>query len=140
VSQVFFDSMLWAYLLEAHPEFGRPVRSALETVQARGHRLVTSAFAIGEVLVAPVAKADRARIDRANGFFNARVTVLEFRRTTVMRFAEIRARHRVSASDAVNLACAAEAGVDLFLTNDKRLQGKIVPGIQFISSLENAPL
>jgi hypothetical protein len=31
---------------------------------------------------------------------------------------------------------AAEAGTDLFLTNDKRLLGKIVPGIQFIASLD----
>ena len=28
------------------------------------------------------------------------------------------------------------AGTDLFLTNDKRLVGKIVPGIQFIASLD----
>jgi hypothetical protein len=34
------------------------------------------------------------------------------------------------------LACAAQAGTDLFLTNDKNLLGKNVPGIQFIASLE----
>jgi hypothetical protein len=34
------------------------------------------------------------------------------------------------------LACAAQAKVDLFLTNDKRLLGKFVAGIQFIATLE----
>ena len=29
---------------------------------------------------------------------------------------------------------------DLFITNDRRLQGKTVPGIQFITALDQAPL
>jgi len=32
--------------------------------------------------------------------------------------------------------CSTQAGTDLFLTNDKRLVGKIVPGIQFIAALD----
>jgi predicted nucleic acid-binding protein len=39
-------------------------------------------------------------------------------------------------ADAIHLACAAQAGTDLFLTNDKRLVGKFVPGIQFIAGLD----
>jgi hypothetical protein len=35
------------------------------------------------------------------------------------------------------LACAAEAGVDLFLTNDRRLKGRSIPGIQFLAGLDN---
>jgi hypothetical protein len=34
------------------------------------------------------------------------------------------------------LASAAQAGTDLFPTNDKNLVGKIVPGIQFIAPLD----
>ena len=37
----------------------------------------------------------------------------------------------------IHLACAATAGTDLFLTNDHKLVGKIVPGIQFIAGLES---
>jgi len=36
----------------------------------------------------------------------------------------------------IHLASAAQAGTDLFLTNDKSLVGKIVPGIQFIAMLD----
>jgi hypothetical protein len=37
----------------------------------------------------------------------------------------------------MNLACAASARVDLFLTGDKQLMKLNVPGIQFIADFEN---
>jgi predicted nucleic acid-binding protein len=40
--------------------------------------------------------------------------------------------------DAIQLACAAQANVDLFITNDDRLSHKVVPGIQFVTSLDKA--
>ena len=49
---------------------------------------------------------------------------------------ETRGSTAVTSPDAIHLACAASAGTDLFLTNDKNLVGKISPGIQFIASLE----
>jgi hypothetical protein len=39
-------------------------------------------------------------------------------------------------ADSIHLASAAQAGTDLFPTNDKNLVGKIVPGIQFIAPLD----
>jgi predicted nucleic acid-binding protein len=55
---------------------------------------------------------------------------------TADHYAQIRGTLGVPPADAIHLASAAQAGTDLFLTNDKRLVGKIVPGIQFIGSLE----
>jgi predicted nucleic acid-binding protein len=52
----------------------------------------------------------------------------------------IRATIGVSSADAIHLACAAAANTDLFLTNDKNLVGKVIPGIQFIASLETPVL
>jgi predicted nucleic acid-binding protein len=42
----------------------------------------------------------------------------------------------VPPGDAIHLASAAQAGTELFLTNDKNLIGKVVPGIHFIASLD----
>lgn len=42
--------------------------------------------------------------------------------------------------DPLKFACAASARVDLFITNDSRLSGKIIDGIQFIVPLDRAPL
>ncbi len=55
-------------------------------------------------------------------------------------YARLRCDRSIRAPDAIQLACAAAAGVDLFITNDAHLQAKHVEGIQFIVSLERAPL
>jgi hypothetical protein len=49
----------------------------------------------------------------------------------------IRAQPVVSPVDSIHLACAAQARIDLFLTNDAALVGKIIPGIQFIAGLNS---
>jgi uncharacterized protein len=55
-------------------------------------------------------------------------------------YAAIRAHRAVKAPDAIQLACAASGGVDLFITNDDRLSRKHVPGVKFITSLTRAYL
>ena len=52
-------------------------------------------------------------------------------------YSKIRAGLGVSPADAIHLACAAQEGVDLFLTNDRRLVGQIVAGIQFIAGIDS---
>ena len=42
--------------------------------------------------------------------------------------------------DAIQLACAAAAEVDLFITNDSRLNRRNIPGVKFISGLNEAPI
>jgi hypothetical protein len=46
----------------------------------------------------------------------------------------------IKGPDAIQLACASEARGDSFVTNDRRLQGKQVDGIQFIVALGNVPI
>lgn len=57
-----------------------------------------------------------------------------------MAYARIRSDRSIKPPDAIQLACASAAEVDLFITNDDRLSQKSVPGIQFLSSLHKAPL
>jgi predicted nucleic acid-binding protein len=54
-------------------------------------------------------------------------------------YARLRCERSFRAPDAIQLACAAGARVDLFITNDTRLQGKHVDGIQSIVPLEHTP-
>jgi predicted nucleic acid-binding protein len=63
--------------------------------------------------------------------------VVPFTLEAAERYAQIRGTMGLSAADAIHLSCAAQAGTDLFLTNDKGLVGKFVPGIQFIVSLDS---
>jgi len=55
---------------------------------------------------------------------------------TAEHYADIRAGNRVSPADAIHLASAAEADVNLFLTHDHRLRGLVIPGIHFIAGMD----
>src|SRR5439155_20387518 len=54
-------------------------------------------------------------------------------------YARLRRDRSLRAPDAIQLACAATAGVDLFITNDTRLHSTKVAGIQFIVPLDRVP-
>ena len=58
-------------------------------------------------------------------------------RAVMERYAEIRGNRSVSPADAIHLACAAESGTDLFLTNDRRLHRLAIPAIQFIAGIDS---
>jgi predicted nucleic acid-binding protein len=70
----------------------------------------------------------------------ASALVVGFDRVAARRLAEIRAQGQIRSADAMQLACAAQIGTDLFITSDDRLSHHSVPGIQFIASLAAAPL
>ena len=107
----------------------------------RGDRLFTSALAVGEVLVKP---AEMGRGDLTQlylSFFRgAAITVIPFDLDASVRYAAIRRDRTITPPDAIHLACAAAAGIDLFVTNDDRLSRKLVPGISFLCSLDRVPL
>jgi len=64
--------------------------------------------------------------------------LLAFDRAAARRYAEIRRNRSIRPPDAIQLACAALVGVDLFITNDDRLSGLTIPGIQFLVPLDRA--
>jgi predicted nucleic acid-binding protein len=141
LANIFWDSNLFIYLFEAHPKFGEPVRDLRRKMRTRGDRLFTSCLTVGEILVKPVSLNQKEISDRYSGFFSrAGITVLPFDLQAALRYAQIRQGRAITRSDAMQLAVAAAAGIDLFITNDARLSRAIVPGIDFISSLDRAPV
>ena len=53
MNRVYWDSMLFIYLLEANPVFGERVQRMHEAMLRRGDMLCTSVFTVGEVLTGP---------------------------------------------------------------------------------------
>jgi predicted nucleic acid-binding protein len=106
----------------------------------RGDQLLTSALTLGEVLVKPLALNDLELSRIYDGMISKAAVVLPFDGKAARRYAAIRNDRSVKAPDAIQLACASEAGTDLFVTNDRRLQGKRVEGIQFIVALDQVPI
>src|SRR5690349_12877229 len=138
MSLIYWDTMLFVYLLEEHPVHAERVQRILTKMQQRNDALCTSSFALGETLVGPYKKGNRDTAARIREAFRPPfVRVLPFTSEAADQYARIRAEIGVSAAVAIHLACAAQAGVDLFLTNDRRLAGQIVPGIQFIAGLDS---
>ena len=139
MSRVFFDTNLFIYLLEEAGARSVRVRAILERMSQRKDELLTSTLTLGEVLVKPLAAGDYAWTDRyEKALTTPGVSMLPFDRASARIYAQLRTDKTLKAPDAIQLACAAAATCDLFITNDDRLSRRIVPGIQFIASMEAA--
>jgi uncharacterized protein len=136
MSLIFWDTMLFVYLIEERPGLSGRVTEIRERMLARKDRLCTSALTLGELLAAPYSRND---LKLANAYRTAlsrpHVETIPFTDETAEHFGRIRADRAISPADAIQLACAAQASADLFLTNDRRLARKTIPGIQFIADL-----
>jgi len=136
VSLIFWDTMIFVYWTEQHPEFGKRVDNIRQRMWDRKDQLSTSTLTIGELLSAPYAKGDLELARRYKELLTRPfVQTIPFTEETAEHFARIRVDRSIASADAIQLACAAQARVDLFLTNDRRLARKTVPGIQFIADL-----
>lgn len=139
MSRIFWDSNLFIYLLEDCPEFSQAVVDLRQKMLKRGDQLLTSTLTLAEVLVKPSALGDLDLCQLYEDILGQAALLLPFDFKAARRYAAIRNNGSVKAPDAIQLACASEAGVDLFVTNDRRLQGKKVEGIQFIVALDQVP-
>lgn len=139
MSRIFFDTNLFIYLLEDIGEKGERVSRLLERIILRRDELVTSAFTLGEVLVKPLQAGDLAWADRYEKLLSTPgMSVLPFDKGAARIYAQLRRDKTLKPPDAIQLACAGAARCDLFVTNDNSLREKIVPGVQFIASLDQA--
>jgi predicted nucleic acid-binding protein len=138
MTRVFWDTNLFVYLLEGGESAAR-VKQVRARMLERGDQLLTSALTLGELLVKPLEKGDAALRDH-DAAMRQVATILPFDAECAGRYAAIRADRSIKAPDAIQLACAGAAGVDLFITNDDRLSQKHVRDVKFITSLERAYL
>jgi predicted nucleic acid-binding protein len=139
VSRIFWDTNLFIYLLEGTAESAR-VRALRETMLRRGDELCTSSLTLGEVLVKPLEVGDTELARRFEDAIARSARVIPFDSAAARTFARLRADYALKPPDAIQLACAAQVETDLFITSDERLSQRVVPGIQFVTSLARAPL
>lgn len=141
MANILWDTNLFIYLFEQNPEFEPRVVRLRQAMSARGDQLFATAMTVGEILVKPVEAGDQVLEQSYRSFFQSgAMRVLSFDIQAAGHYARIRQDRGVRPPDAIQLACAAAHGIDLFITNDNRLAGKIVPGVNFITSLKDAPL
>jgi predicted nucleic acid-binding protein len=137
VSRIYWDTMLFIYWLEDNPQFARRVNAIRSRMRERDDELITGAFTFGEVLAGVHRRGASSLADETKRLLQGVVAeVVPFTLETADRYAQIRGSLGLAPADAIHLASAAQAGTDLFVTNDKKLVGKFVPGVQFIASLD----
>lgn len=140
MARIFWDTNLFIYLFENHGEWAPRVIDIREKMLARGDRLLTSWLTVGEVLTKPK-ELRNAILEKSylNFFRSGSVELVPFDLEAAQRYSEIRSRERLRPADSIQLACAAAAGSDLFLTNDARLSRLVISGITFITGIGRAP-
>ncbi len=140
MSKIFFDTNLFIYMFEGiEPNRSRALAVRKRMID-RGDRIVTSAMTLGEVLVRPTKLGQTSLIEAYDRAIRTTAQIVNFDASVAWRYASLRATHKLRNADAIQLACAAYFGVDLFITNDTDLHKLNVPGIGFISPLDKVPL
>lgn len=140
MSKVFFDTNLFIYMFEGLEPYRSRMLEIRKRMLDRGDRIITSAMTLGEVLVKPTKLGQTSLIEQYDRAIRSTAQVVSFDPSVAWRYASLRATHTLRSADAIQLACAAHVGVDLFITNDKQLHKLDVPGIGFIAPLERVPL
>jgi len=141
MSRIFWDSMISIYLLEDHPLFAPRVLQILERSMRRNDLLFTSYLALGEILAGAAKSPKQEKKQQVKAVLEEiGFSYLPFNSGAVEPFSQLRAKQKLKVADCIHLACAASAGIDMFLTGDKQLLKLDIPGIQFIADFNTSIL
>ena len=137
MSRIFWDTNVFIYLMEGSGENHNLAQKLLDRMLVRRDELITSAMTLGELLVKPL-EANRPDLaQRYEVLLGSRgVRLVSFDRDAARIYAKLRLDRTIRPPDAIQLACAAVAETNLFVTNDARLSQKTVSGIDFVLPLE----
>jgi predicted nucleic acid-binding protein len=140
MSRIFWDTNLFIYLFEDYGALSKTTAGLRARMLQRGDQLLTSTLTLGEILVKPMEAEDADLCRKYENAITQTAILLPLDVSAAKIYAGLRLDRALRAPDVIQLACAARAGVDLFVTNDARLQAKQVPGIQFIVPLDRVPI
>lgn len=138
MSRIFWDTNLFIYLIEDYGELSERVVRLRKRMNERRDDLYTSTLTVGEILIKPLEAGDEILARRYEAALLQGADIIPFDVEAARLYASIRKDRTVRPPDAIQLACAAQARVDLFITNDDRLSTKSIPQIQFVTSLQRA--
>lgn len=140
MSRIFWDTNLYIYLFEGHPQFEAPTRALRERMLQRRDKLLTSALTLAEVQVKALRSGNAGLAQRLRELVRQSSEVLPFDEAAADSFAQLRLNPSIRPADAMQLSTAAAAGVELFISNDISLQKLNIPGIHFLCSLDRVPI
>ena len=135
MSRIFWDTHVFLYLFEDYGVSSWLVEQLRSKMIERGDQLLTSALTLGEILAKPTELRDSEFCRRYESAITLAATVIAFDVKAAKVYATLRTDRSLKPLDAIQLACAASAEVDLFVAGDERFQQTHVEGIDFIVPL-----
>jgi len=138
VSRIFWDTNLFIYLIDDYGQLSERVVGLRKRMNERRDELCTSALTLAEILTKPLEANEEVFARRYEAALLQGAVVIPFDVDAARLYAGIRNDQTIRPPDAIQLACAAQARVDLFITNDDRLSTKSIPRIHFVTSLQRA--
>jgi predicted nucleic acid-binding protein len=140
MSRIFWDTNLFIYLWEDYGALSQAVAELRAKMLRRGDQLLTSTLTLGEILVKPTVAGDVELCRKYEDAISSVALLIPLDAKVAKIYAALRQDRLLKAPDVIQLASAASAAADLFVTNDEHLQGNHVPGIQFIVPLSRVPI
>jgi predicted nucleic acid-binding protein len=133
------DSMLFVYHFEGNEEFGPAAGRLLRDAEEGRCGLVASVLALLEVLVVPKRHGRGELCQRYRDLFESfpNLSVVPIGPEVAEIASDLRAAHNLRTPDALHMATAIHAGVDAFISGDRRLprvQEMRVVGIEEITA------
>jgi predicted nucleic acid-binding protein len=102
----------------------------MQNLRLGKHRIAGSLFVLNELLVLPTRNSDAFTIASYRRLFAPpNLELLPYTLACSQTYAQLRAFDGIKPLDALHLATAAAARVDLFVTHDTKLLSRTVPGI-----------
>ena len=136
---IYIDTNIWIYAYENNANFGELARQVLGQARSKQHQLAGSLYVLGELLVAPTYQQREFTLAAYRRLFaSTQVELLPYTSRALETYVQLRALRRLKPMDALHLATAADAGVNIFVTEDTRLLSESVRGISRIVNLETA--
>jgi len=124
VTDLGFDTAPLIYFVERHSTYVDIVREFVRRVDTRAVRGYSSMVTLTEVLTRPKQKGNTTVEQEYRDLLlhSRNFTLLPIDATIAERAADLRARYRFRAPDALQIAAALAAGCQAFLTNDAALK------------------
>jgi len=137
---VGLDTAPLVYLIEENPAYIGVVRPLFEALDRGDFTMVTSTVTLLEVLVQPLRYHNERVADRYRSILlHARgLTTVPLTSDMAEEAAALRAKHKISTPDSIQLATALHSGASCFVTNDLRLRSLPVLEMLVLSDLGTA--
>lgn len=125
INSVFIDTAPIIYYIQAHPEFGPLAREVVKAFKLGNLVAYSSVITLTEVLPKPIEINDLTLARQFSDFLKhaKHLTLVEISEAMAEAAGHLRGRYPfLKTIDALQIAAAIDLGVDVFVTNDIKLQ------------------